>query len=1116
MRNNKGTAFIRYGMLCISVTLLIAGALFSLVSCSGGVDVAEADSILTSFRIEWPQNFDCTCLSAEAIEVMISALDQNGDLLNWSGTVTIEPTNANIAVNPDTVNLSNGVVQRNISFVCATSEDEETRITLSYENVLTTFDEIILVMIPSETYTLTVTDDGNGTTDPSGDIEVSNDVPTSISAEPDEGYGFVEWSVESGTGASFGDRSAAETTVSLSSGDATIQANFSSETYMLTITDDGNGSTDPSGSVEVVYGVPNTISAEPEDGYVFVNWSVESGTGVNFDGPNGPNDADTTVTLTDGDATIQANFSPETFVLTITNDGDGTTDPTGSIEVVYGVATAIYADPNIGFGFVEWSVESGTGVNFGGPNGPNDADTTITLTDGDAIIRANFSSETFILTITDDGNGSTDPTGSFEVIYGVQTDISADPDTGYLFESWSVESGTGVIFGGINDPETTAKLTDGDANIQANFKIPPAGSISINNDEGYTNSIDTVLTISAEEGSGVDLMMISNDSGFTGASWETFAESRNWQIESGDDSHIVYIKFKDYLDYESIVYNDTIILDTVDPSISVSNLVNNGVVESGFVIGTAGDENGLSDVEFKLDGGVYTDVNGTEYWYFQLPTGSSTWRGGTEHTIDVRSTDAAGNYTEINIAVYKGRNKDVNGDGYADLAVGAYMYNSYQGRAYIFEGGSEGISNKNLSDPDFDTADTTLTGQASSWFGFSVALGDVNGDGYADLAVGAPHDLTQRGRAYVFEGGSDGISSKNLGDPDFDTADTTLTGEYGTFGRCMAIGDVNGDGYADLAVGADSYNSYQGRAYVFVGGSDGIPNKNLEAPDYETADTTLTGEASSYYGYSVALGDIDGDGYADLAVGAERYNTGQGRAYVFVGGSDGISDKNLDAPDYDTADTTITGEYGDSGNSDFGNSVALGDINGDGYADLAVGANRYNSGDGRAYVFKGGSGGISDKNLDVPDYDLADTTLTGEHGDFGYYVAIGDVDGDGYADLAVGSYHYSGQGRAYIFEGGSEGILDKNLDAPDYDLADTTLTGEDDSDFGFPVAFGDVDGDGYADLTVGAYRGYGRAHIFKGGWEGISDKNLDDPDYDTADTTLTGEASSYFGFSLDG
>jgi hypothetical protein len=386
---------------------------------------------------------------------------------------------------------------------------------------------------------------------------------------------------------------------------------------------------------------------------------------------------------------------------------------------------------------------------------------------------------------------------------------------------------------------------------------------------------------------------------------------------------------------------------------------------------------------------------------------------------------------------------DVNGDGFADVIVGAPDAGGNFGRAYVYHGG-----------PGADAvAELTLTGAAlDDNLGDSVAsAGDVNGDGFADLIVGAiGNDAggSGAGRAYVYYGG-----------PGADAvADLTLTGAAPVdwFGYSVATaGDVNGDGFADVIVGALELLGGAGRAYVYYGGpaADAVADLNLSGavPD-------------DWFGISVAsAGDVNVDGFADLIVGAFANDAGgedAGRVYVYHGGPGAD----------DVADLILTGvaafEY-------FGTSVASADLNGDGFADLIVGAVGSSGEAGRAYVYHGGPGAD----------DVADLTLTGaEAGDLlGYSVAsAGDVNGDAFADLIVGAPGSDAAGvdagRAYVYHGGP------GTD----DVADVTLTGAAASNgFGGSVASaGDVNGDGLADLIVGATNNSaggswaGRAYVF--------------------------------------
>ncbi|MBK6774254.1 MAG: FG-GAP repeat protein [Ignavibacteria bacterium] len=465
----------------------------------------------------------------------------------------------------------------------------------------------------------------------------------------------------------------------------------------------------------------------------------------------------------------------------------------------------------------------------------------------------------------------------------------------------------------------------------------------------------------------------------------------------------------------------------------------------GFSVSTAGDMNGdgYSDV---ICGANLNDAGGSGAGRVYLYLNSMT---GTD-IADEFFTGAAA-FDEFGKSVSSAG--DVNGDGYADLIISA-PYNSAggsnAGRVYVYFGG---VIQDNV-------ADMIITGAAAfDQFGNSVSsAGDLNGDGFSDVIVGASGNDAggnAAGRAYIYFGGS-------LPDT---LADVIMTGEAAVdfFGKFVSsAGDVNGDGYSDVIVGAignDAGGSDAGRAYIYFGGSS---MNNV-------ADLIFTGEAAGdNFGYSASsAGDLTGDGYSDVIVGAIDNDAGgsdAGRAYIYFGGS---SMNNA-------ADIIITGEAAFDG---FGVSVSsAGDVNGDGYSDVIVGAYGNDAGGtiaGRAYIYLGGS---SMNNA-------ADIIMTGEaSGDyFGVSVSsAGDVNGDGYSDVIAGADGNdaggSSAGRAYIYFGGSS----MN------NAADIIMTGEASGDnFGYSVSSaGDVNNDGYSDVVVGAINNdaggsfAGRAYLY--------------------------------------
>ena len=215
---------------------------------------------------------------------------------------------------------------------------------------------------------------------------------------------------------------------------------------------------------------------------------------------------------------------------------------------------------------------------------------------------------------------------------------------------------------------------------------------------------------------------------------------------------------------------------------------------------------------------------------------------------------------------------DVNRDGYADVIVGAYGYDSgelNEGAAFVFLGSAAGIATGHPG-----TANATIqSNQEEALLGVSVAgVGDVNGDGYGDIIVGAhgfDADSTDEGAAFVFRGGASGIPSGNP-----TTAPTTLTSNQtgARLGISVAgAGDVNGDGYSDVIVGARLYDAGQtdeGGAFVFLGGPGGIPSADAAS----AASIVESQQASAFLGGSVAgAGDVNGDGFADVIVGATGF-----------------------------------------------------------------------------------------------------------------------------------------------------------------------------------------------------------------------------------------------------
>jgi hypothetical protein len=409
----------------------------------------------------------------------------------------------------------------------------------------------------------------------------------------------------------------------------------------------------------------------------------------------------------------------------------------------------------------------------------------------------------------------------------------------------------------------------------------------------------------------------------------------------------------------------------------------------GFSVATAGDVDGDGDAEFVVGAPVDEDTvrnEGIASLFYGSP---ATWRVGSSQfgSRFGNSVATAG---------------DVDGNGYADIIVGAYRYRPAEqepevGAAYLFLGSAYGLST---------TPSWMVPGpHKEAEYGFSVGTaGDVNGDGFDDVIVGARYyteGQDHEGAAYVYYGSETGLSPAASWFYASDQADAHLGSAVGT------AGDVNGDGYSDIVVGSPMYDAGQtdeGVVFLFYGSDAGLST---------TPDRVIEGdEGGALFGASVAgAGDVNGDGYDDIAVGAPQFDTGEedvGAVFVYHGSAGGLSG----TPDW-------TAEAGPTG-SRFGYSVgAAGDVNGDGYADLVVGAPGWEDSpkeeplEGGIFVFLGSSGGLALAPAWRAEGDKAEAGL-------GHAVGTaGDVNNDGVDDIMAGAPDYRhGElivGRAFLF-----------------------------------------------------------------------------------------------------
>jgi len=485
-----------------------------------------------------------------------------------------------------------------------------------------------------------------------------------------------------------------------------------------------------------------------------------------------------------------------------------------------------------------------------------------------------------------------------------------------------------------------------------------------------------------------------------------------------------------------------------------------GGAQFGYSVGTAGDVDGDGYDDVIVGMPHYTNLESSEGAVF-------VYHGSAMGLSTAASWIVEGNQNNAYLGWSVGTAGDANGNGCADVIVGAYWYDNGQtneGRAFVYYGSQAGLN----TSPDW----TAESDQAQAYFGWSVSTaGDVNGDGYADVIVGAhwyDNGQVNEGRAFVYQGSAAGLNTSPSWTAEGDQADAGFGSSVST------AGDVNNDGYDDVIVGANYYDNGQideGRAFVYYGSAAG--------PSLSPGWTAESNQNGALFGDSVdTAGDVNGDGYADVIVGAGNYDGDQmneGRVFVYHGSATGLS----------TTANWIA--EGDQVSAQFGRSVGTaGDINGDGYDDVIITALLYDNGqtdEGRVFAYYGSATGLSaspnwmaESNQVCPGFGVSAGTA-------------GDVNGDGYDDVIVGAPGYDAgqtdEGQAFVYYGSAA--------SPSSTANWTAESNQAGGGLGWSVGTaGDVDSDGYDDIIVGA-RYYdngqaneGRALIYRGSAKGLS------------------------------
>ena len=431
---------------------------------------------------------------------------------------------------------------------------------------------------------------------------------------------------------------------------------------------------------------------------------------------------------------------------------------------------------------------------------------------------------------------------------------------------------------------------------------------------------------------------------------------------------------------------------------------------------------------------------------------------------------------------------DFDGDGADDLATGM-PYDDGPTESPVADSGSvvvragvrgSGLTT-NLSSVYLRPLDVVEPGDR---FGFSLAACDLNGDDYDDLAVGVPFEGYLGGETagivQVHYGSSAGLPV--TGDTFFAQSTPGVpedTEGQDWFGFSLACGDFDGDTFDDLAVGAPQEDwwfpsGYAGKGWVVVvpGSPSGLAFGGSWAVSQDSEGMPDQAEGVDDFGWALAADDFDGDGYDDLVIGVVGEDDQRGAIHLLFGGPSGLR----------TDGSLFLDETAAGGNSEvpdqFGEELASGDIDGDGFADLVLGMPNERAGGadfaGQVMVLFGAVGGFDLTRTQAMTEEFLFGAGTSEPLDyFGGAVAVADIDADGHDDVVAGHY-----GEA--LSGPNDGAATVVMGSPDgLDLARartfTSLVGgvgggpgQAGERFSWSLAAGDFDGDGHGDVAIGA------------------------------------------------